>query len=136
MSVFRWRREAFGGILGARLREAEKALKPQRAEEPLKPRRAPAPLDPLEVGLRTLGKKAAENLARHFADAEHPFEACMSELAEQYPDEETRKQVCGAVVRELREAGQYPRKEQKSAEPAAGYARALLAAAESIRRGL
>lgn len=40
-----------------------------------------------------------EGLAKHYEGHEHPFSACMSDpkMVAQYPDEETRKQVCGKM---------------------------------------
>jgi hypothetical protein len=47
--------------------------------------------------VRKAGPGNIEGLAEHFSKYEHPFSACMEELAEDYPDEERRKRICGQV---------------------------------------
>jgi hypothetical protein len=70
---------------------ADQFLNPKPAEN-----EAEKPADCGDCGLTT-ATKDAESLALHFAKYEHPFTACMEELADRYPDEERRKTICGAV---------------------------------------
>ena len=56
--------------------------------------------------LVSVEKDNIDNLAKHFGSAEHPFTACMAELASDYPDVERRKAICGAVKARIGKAAE------------------------------